>query len=328
MNGKTEEDAFYQTVFQNSRIGQVILSEDLSLIAANDRMFEHFQLKPGEVQGKSFGCVFHCAYREKGQICGQNGKCEDCFIKSAVSDIIGSHITITESAMQYQLIIENRHKMKWFQMSGTVIEIKGSQFVLLSFADITELKLQEEDLRKKLALDLATGAMNKHSLMLHLEKLVEPDAPLNEFTLVMIDFDLFRQINNKHGHLKGDKVLEIFSEIARRHIRKKDILGRYGGEEFIFVFPDVDQKQALRILKRIHRELRNHFSKEMTLPVTFSAGIIHVDREDRSLPPVTDLIGEVDRMLYQAKKHGRNRASYDKGEILFERSDRQKQGVL
>jgi diguanylate cyclase (GGDEF)-like protein len=115
----------------------------------------------------------------------------------------------------------------------------------------------------------------------------------------------------------GDKVLVTFSEIARKHIRKKDIIGRYGGEEFVFIFPETNQSQAFRILKRIHNELRLFFTQYMELPVTFSAGIVHVDHNECDLQNSNDLIGSVDRMLYRAKKRGRNRAVFESGEILF-----------
>jgi diguanylate cyclase (GGDEF)-like protein len=315
MNGRTEKGSFYRSIFQTSTVGQIIVSEDLRLVAANRRMFEYFRLKPYDAKDGLFGCVFHCAHREK--ICGQNDKCQNCYIRSAVNDIISNRIAVMDSVMQYQFIIESRRRTKWFQLSGKLIQDENKQYALLAFADITELKLQEEQLRKNLELDLATGTMNKYSLMSSLQKLIEPSTSGGGFTMVMIDFDNFKEINDQYGHLIGDKVLETFSDIARRHIRKKDILGRYGGEEFIFIFPHVDQRQALRILKRIHKELCMHFAKTLTLPVTFSAGIIYVDHDEHNLPLCSDLIGNVDRMLYRAKEGGRNRAVYDKGEMVF-----------
>ena len=327
MNGRTEKDSFYQSIFQTSTVGQIIVSADLCLIAANGRMFEYFRLKPYDAIDGLFGCVFHCAHREKGHMCGQHDKCQNCYIRSAVNDIICNHITVTDSVMQYQYVIENRRRTKWFQLSGKLIQNENKQYALLAFADITELKLQEEKLRKKLALDLATGTMNKYSLMSSLQKLIEPSTSGGGFTMAMIDFDGFKEINDQYGHLIGDKVLETFSDIARRHIRKKDILGRYGGEEFIFIFPHVDQRQALRILKRIHKELCMHFAKTLTLPVTFSAGIIYVDHDEHNLPLCSDLIGNVDRMLYRAKKSGRNRAVYDEGEMVFWTNGCKRQGT-
>jgi diguanylate cyclase (GGDEF) domain len=316
-----ENNSFYQSVFQNSMIGQIIVSENLSLIAANNRMFEYFQMKPSDTEGLLFGCVFRCANREKGCVCGQGEKCRNCYIRSAVNDILCSRIAIRDSFIQYTFRTDKRRKTKWFLINGTIISNANTQYVSLSFTDITGLKHQEEQLRKKLALDLATGTINKYSLMDSMQKITEPDSAVAGFTVCMIDFDNFKEINDQYGHLMGDRVLEAFSNISRKHIRKHDILGRYGGEEFVFIFPDVNLKQSLRILKRIHRELRESFSQELQFPVTFSAGLIFVDKGQNTSAQCTDLIGSVDKMLYKAKKHGRNRAVSSMGEILFSPSD-------
>lgn len=304
----------YESVFRNTMVGQIIVSENLSLIAANNRMFEYLNLKPCEVDGSLFGCAFHCANCDAGQSCGQNLKCRDCRIRNAVDDIKLNHIAIKDANVHFTVKNGNRRKVRWFQMSG--VELPENSYVLLTFSDVTELKSQGEQLRKLLALDLATGTMNKYSLIDTIQRMIDPEANVAGFTVVMMDFDNFKEINDQYGHLIGDKVLEAFSDISRRHIRKKDILGRYGGEEFIFIFPDTDQRQALKILKRIHNELFNHPIDDLFLSVTFSAGIIYV-QSDSNLHVYDDLIGAVDKRLYRAKKHGRNRIVCDQGEILF-----------
>jgi diguanylate cyclase (GGDEF)-like protein len=137
----------------------------------------------------------------------------------------------------------------------------------------------------------------------------------------MIDFDNFKEINDQCGHLMGDRVLRVFADIARKHIRKDDILGRFGGEEFVFIFKDADEQQSLEILKRIHKELEGHFAKKFKIQVTFSAGIIAAGNEDFIPPIYTKLLDKVDRMLYQAKNCGRGRAISSGGETLFTSSD-------
>jgi diguanylate cyclase (GGDEF)-like protein len=234
-----------------------------------------------------------------------------------VQDILCNRIAIRESVIQYSFVSKNRRRMKWFQMNGTAIENGHEQCVALTFTDITELKNQEEYLRKRLALDLATGTMNKYSLMVSMQKMIEPGVTNTGFTVSMIDFDNFKDINDRYGHLMGDRVLETFAEIARKYIRKHDILGRYGGEEFIFIFPDTSQNQALKILKRIHKELQEYFAEELNFPVTFSAGLLYVDTLQNDFMTCPDLIGNLDRMLYRAKKCGKSRAISSIGEMKF-----------
>ncbi|OJU14027.1 MAG: hypothetical protein BGN88_12850 [Clostridiales bacterium 43-6] len=317
------QHSFYYDIFQSSSIGQIVVNLNLNIVSANSRMFQYFQINPHDAKGLPFGCVFNCTelnhnYRE----CGKTKNCKSCGILNAVRDILLSDTSIKGSVIQYSFRIEKRHAAKWFYLSGAnVATSSGDHYAALVFTDITELKQQEKRLREKLTLDLATGTMNKHSLVDALQKLVEPGITSCRFTTCMIDFDNFKKINDQCGHLMGDKVLKVFSDIARKHIRKNDILGRYGGEEFIFVFNGTDHIQSLQILKRIHKELMDRFAQEFNAPVTFSAGVVYVDNAACFLPQCADLLGDVDRMLYQAKNRGRGRAMSSTGETLFISSD-------
>ena len=131
--------------------------------------------------------------------------------------------------------------------------------------------------------------------------------------MCMVDFDNFKALNDQYGHLFGDRVLKAFANIARKHIRKSDTLGRFGGEEFIFIFMNSDEEQSLKILERIHKELEEYFSRDSIL-VTFSAGIFYVSKD---VYAPAQLFGEIDKRLYQAKKPGRGRAISNIGETVF-----------
>jgi len=178
------------------------------------------------------------------------------------------------------------------------------------------LKQREKHLKELLSLDLATGSMNKYSLMKAIKKRVRTKETADQYSICMIDFDNFKSLNDQHGHLFGDRVLEKFSDIARRHIRKDDIFGRYGGEEFIFVFNNIDDRQSLEILKRIHTELEKYFAKRYKITVTFSAGVFTIDHGTMPLSH-TELLVKVDSLLYEAKSRGRGRAMSSSGEIPF-----------
>ncbi|MEK6662741.1 MAG: diguanylate cyclase [Pseudomonadota bacterium] len=120
----------------------------------------------------------------------------------------------------------------------------------------------------------------------------------------MIDLDHFKQVNDRYGHAMGDRVLRTLSRLLRQRLRQTDLIGRYGGEEFVVVLPGTDAPTAARMLN----ELRQAFSairfsaggKEFS--ATFSAGIA-------SAPPHVDAItiqNKADQALYRAKKAGRN----------------------
>ncbi len=125
------------------------------------------------------------------------------------------------------------------------------------------------------------------------------------FSFAMIDIDGFKSVNDTYGHLTGDRVIVILSRLLQQRLRKSDIIGRYGGEEFAVVLIDTNAEQAFRVLDEIRRtfEQVRHESDSGDFCVTFSCGIA-------SFPcfhdPVT-ITREADKALYEAKRLGRNR---------------------
>jgi len=128
-------------------------------------------------------------------------------------------------------------------------------------------------------------------------------------SLLMLDIDHFKAINDRHGHPAGDEVIRAVAEILGRTLRASDLSGRYGGEEFGVVLPDTDGPGAATIAERIRRRIESAtMGKEAILQCTVSIGIAQArpDSEDAG-----DWIGRADRALYEAKRQGRNRVVRD-----------------
>lgn len=124
-------------------------------------------------------------------------------------------------------------------------------------------------------------------------------------TVVLIDIDHFKAINDKYGHHIGDQVLTTFSSVIRQNIRSFDLFVRWGGEEFLIIFYDADIKKTEIIIKRIYEDLRVTNFKHLAEPPSFSAGITggHV-------PSDVDLeksLAKADQAMYIAKQTGRNK---------------------
>ncbi len=316
-----EAELFYFNIFQNSMIGQIIVNEDLTVIAANKRMYQYVQAEPHKGEGLTFGEFFQCVHIN-GQCteCGKSERCMECGIRNTAREILLHNKLTKEKVIQYTFYNGQNQVVKWFQLNGAYTFYDG-HYAALEFTDVTELKQQIKHLRQNLAIDFATGTLNKQSLIDAIQKLQEAGSAQNGFTICMIDFDDFKRINDQFGHLMGDKVLKVFSEISLKYVKQKDILGRYGGEEFIFVFNDCDQEQSILILKRIHKELEEYFAaEEVSVPVTFSAGAVYVELSSGNFPQYADLLDKVDKMLYHAKKLGKSRAMSNEGEVIFHRS--------
>lgn len=128
----------------------------------------------------------------------------------------------------------------------------------------------------------------------------------NSISLLMFDVDFFKQINDTYGHDVGDRVLQNIAEIARKEMRRKDILARFGGEEFIALLSETSLDEALVISKRLRTKIAQHriyIGQNISLNFTVSIGVSELKVEQ---PDLTTLIKEADIALYAAKQHGRN----------------------
>ena len=125
-------------------------------------------------------------------------------------------------------------------------------------------------------------------------------------SLVMIDIDYFKKINDTHGHLAGDVVLKAVASAIKSRIRREDIVARYGGEEFGLLLPEVDNKGAIALAEKIRKLLEKHtFTFDSAvIPVTISAGVASISKK---IDDTAALIHAADQKLYEAKESGRNR---------------------
>lgn len=122
------------------------------------------------------------------------------------------------------------------------------------------------------------------------------------YAVIILDIDWFKRINDTYGHLVGDKTLIQIAKILRSHIREIDIVGRWGGEEFIIICPETDADGAHQVAAKIHSAISAH-NFEHFHTITCSFGITECRKDDR----VEDVVGRADNALYRAKEEGRNR---------------------
>ncbi|MEN4012146.1 MAG: sensor domain-containing diguanylate cyclase [Bellilinea sp.] len=128
----------------------------------------------------------------------------------------------------------------------------------------------------------------------------------SDLSLMMIDIDFFKQVNDRLGHTMGDQVLVQLSECLRAQIRDSDSIGRYGGEEFVILMPETNLNQAAEAAERLRRaiEICSTIVDHSEVQVTISLGIAQMDE---TCANIDDLFRRADRALYHAKQTGRNR---------------------
>jgi diguanylate cyclase (GGDEF)-like protein len=125
-------------------------------------------------------------------------------------------------------------------------------------------------------------------------------------SLVLVDVDHFKRINDTWGHLAGDAVLKEVATAIRRRIRREDLLARYGGEEFALLLPEIDLKGAQAMAEKVRKLVEKHtfrFDGE-EIPVTISAGVAALAKKNET---AAALIKRADERLYEAKETGRNK---------------------
>ena len=187
-------------------------------------------------------------------------------------------------------------------------------------AEIEQRKEAEEKLKKLASNDELTGCVNFRMTMELLEnEIARSRRYQKQFTIVMIDIDHFKRINDDYGHLAGNDALIAFSDILKKSVRNIDTVGRYGGEEFLIILPESGPNHALVALERIRSNLKKakitspHLKDVKELILEFSAGIAVFPYNAKDLK---ELIWVADSALLTAKREGKNRTVIERRRFL------------
>ncbi len=165
------------------------------------------------------------------------------------------------------------------------------------------IKKQADLLRRLSNLDSLTSAANRR----HFFELAEREFSRirrykREMSIVMLDIDNFKNINDSNGHATGDKVIVALVQLALAKLRHLDVIGRLGGEEFAILLPETGITEALAVAERLRNSVETEIGRDVP-PVTISIGVSSVTAEDKSFEAA---LARADAALYQAKAGGRN----------------------
>ena len=171
------------------------------------------------------------------------------------------------------------------------------------------LNVKSVTLEEQLTRDTLTGVYNREGIA-HIFESHMHNQRGGKLSMIFMDIDHFKQVNDTHGHNTGDQVLIEFAQVINKSTRGSDVLARWGGEEFVLVCPGTDLMKAAHLAEKLRANIQEHTWPEL-IPLTASFGVAEMQQESP-----TDFIGRADKALYAAKAQGRNRViiSLSKGE--------------
>lgn len=171
---------------------------------------------------------------------------------------------------------------------------------------------QNSELTLLASRDPLTHCLNRRAFLEYLAPVIESARKRGEaLSCIMVDIDHFKSVNDLYGHLVGDQVLQLTAKILTEYLRPRDLLCRYGGEEFCLMLPEASLEGACAIAERLRQAMEERsaagVSGNSTFTVTASFGVASFEAD---MPEVEDLIRHADRALYSSKQNGRNRVTF------------------
>jgi diguanylate cyclase (GGDEF)-like protein/PAS domain S-box-containing protein len=239
-----------------------------------------------------------------------------------------SCLQIDEDAIGSNEIIQKDEAILLFDGSKKIYDFirtplfnqDGSRKGLAIFArDVTEQRTMEDEIRQKneqlttMAItDALTGIFNRRYLIVRFEEEFKKSKRLNSpFGCILIDIDKFKHVNDNYGHLIGDEVIKKACLIVKESVRIYDIVGRFGGEEFLIILPDTKKDDALHLAERLRSKVKEGLWVDIdgsdAINITISLGVTCFNEGDAS---IDDMFKRADDALYKAKKGGRDRVEW------------------
>jgi diguanylate cyclase (GGDEF)-like protein len=219
-------------------------------------------------------------------ICGDTSSYSTCHPLLVAGEVIGSALVSHPEPLEDAERVEIANSVG---QAGPVL------------ANLRNLSLAEF----RAATDALTGLPNNRAVQDTLKRMVaHASRTLSPLTAIMLDLDHFKQINDKHGHGRGDDVLAAVGSVLEATLRSSDFVGRYGGEEFVILLPDTGREEGAAVAEKIRLAVEATVMPDIAQPITASLGlaVLPDDAGDSAT-----LLRHADRLLYAAKANGRNR---------------------
>lgn len=195
------------------------------------------------------------------------------------------------------------------EVTASYVHLQEKGFIVSVVRDISERKLLEQELTRQAQSDYLTGFTNRrHFIKLSETEIARTTRYGRPMSLLMLDIDHFKEINDSHGHHAGDTALQMFATFCQEALREIDIIGRLGGEEFAVILPETDGDDAYEVAERLcqfiaSQTINTDTGASVRLTVSIGLTTLSVGGEAN----IDSLLKQADEALYRAKYSGRNR---------------------
>ncbi|MFK7885974.1 MAG: diguanylate cyclase [Gammaproteobacteria bacterium] len=252
---------------------------------------------------------------ENGLTLGRGMECDVQLPAAAISrrhckvSCVGQSIVVEDLASTNGTYLDNQRVDRAFITPSNQLRI-GPFLLKLEYKGFMEIRAQNQ-LLEAARIDAVTGISNRGWFVAQSARLLAGmKDPANSLTAVMVDIDRFKNVNDQFGHAAGDAVLAGVARILEQEKHDNHLLGRFGGEEFVMMMPDIDHQEAFILCDRAREQIaKANFKFEgLSLSVNVSVGM--ATRTQGEIVSLDGLISEADAAMYRAKRLGRNRVCF------------------
>jgi len=296
-------ERFLRTIFESIRDPFCIIDRDFRIVRANDA---YLRVKGKSIDDLIGGKCYETLY-------GRDSVCDAC--------VIDKTFRSGEPCLKEKFVPRPEGYGEWVEIYTYPIFMEGQEVshVIQYVRSITDRKRSEEEKRMLIErlerlsrTDGLTGMLNKRGLMERLQTEFERVKRYGgSISLLICDIDDFKYVNDLYGHSAGDNYLKLIAQAMYNSIRSADIIGRFGGDEFMVILQGVEREEAMKLAERIRSIVEDTVLKVdimRSVKSTVSVGVATFDStESYSVTTPEELIKAADDALYRAKNKGKNR---------------------
>ncbi len=286
----------YRTLFESSSDAVMLLREDIGYISANQAVLRMFELDSED----QFIGLFPGDLSPDRQPNGENSAAEARWMMD---------LAMRKGGHEFEWVHKRAGGEEFYAaVRLTPMVIDGQRILQASVRDISESKRVERQLRELATTDSLTGANNRRKFMdLSSQELARSKRYGSPLSILLLDIDRFKAVNDTFGHDAGDEVLRALVKTCLSNLRETDIFGRLGGEEFGVLLIETDPETALATAERLRRALADNEvpTRSGMINCTVSVGQASLGQDETNIT-IAELLKRADMALYEAKRAGRN----------------------